>query len=180
MSDNENDNNAAATASDESHTDSADTETDSSQHPDTTSSTDAATPSETIDDRTAPDDADNDTSDDDTDLHQLMADLHATDDEATSTLQTEVEQLRAELRQVRTERTRDELAHRFGLPSVVADRLQGDTAEAMEADAKRIAEALQPRPTGLGRGGMDPTDSPLPDDPDQLADLLLDAPDTPF
>ncbi|WP_405944749.1 hypothetical protein [Streptomyces sp. NBC_00932] len=58
--------------------------------------------------------------------------------------------------------------HQYGLPDTVADRLQGETAVEIEADAKALAVHFGGS-AGLGRGGLDPTDRPEPVDPKKLA-----------
>lgn len=58
--------------------------------------------------------------------------------------------------------------HQYGLPDTVADRLRGDTAEEIEADAKALAVHFGTS-AGLGRGGLDPTDVPERADPQKLA-----------
>lgn len=58
--------------------------------------------------------------------------------------------------------------HQYGLPDDIADRLQGDTAEEIEADAKKLAAHFGTS-AALGRGGLDPTDEPEQVDPQKLA-----------
>src|SRR5690606_4046279 len=62
------------------------------------------------------------------------------------------------------ENARREAAEAAGLPLSFADRLQGETAEELLADAKAFAEALpKPAPaksTGPISGGLDPTEQP--------------------
>lgn len=52
----------------------------------------------------------------------------------------------SELRQTKRASTAAQIAARLGLPEALANRLQGETPEEMEADAKAILEAL-PKPT---------------------------------
>lgn len=63
---------------------------------------------------------------------------------------------------------RIKFGHQYGLPDDIADRLQGDTAEEIEADAKKLAAHFGTS-AGLGRGGLDPTDEPEEVDPRKLA-----------
>lgn len=64
----------------------------------------------------------------------------------------------AELQKARLENMRQRVATKVGLPSVLVDRLAGDTEEAIEADAKALLAAL-PKPaapninSGTGDGG---------------------------
>ncbi len=58
--------------------------------------------------------------------------------------------------------------HQYGLPDAIAERLQGDTPEEIEADAKALAQHFA-QPAGLGRGGLDPTEAPQKTDPAALA-----------
>lgn len=74
----------------------------------------------------------------------------------------------AELAQRRVEDQKREMARRMGLPEVLALRIQGETAEEMEADAKALLEGLPKtrlpsvQPTNPGEGsGPRQTDSQL-------------------
>ncbi|WP_411140254.1 hypothetical protein [Streptomyces sp. x-80] len=58
--------------------------------------------------------------------------------------------------------------HQYGLPEEFIDRLRGDTTEDIEADAKALSVHFAPS-AGLGRGGLDPTDTPAETDPRKLA-----------
>lgn len=57
----------------------------------------------------------------------------------------ELARLQAELKQRELNELRREIARKVGLPEALALRIAGETAEAMEADAKSILEAL-PKP----------------------------------
>lgn len=63
---------------------------------------------------------------------------------------------------------RIKFGHKYGLPDDITDRLQGETAEEIEADAKKLATHFGTS-AGLGRGGLDPTDEPEEVDPRKLA-----------
>lgn len=54
-----------------------------------------------------------------------------------------------------------EIAKKAGLSEALADRLQGATPEEMEADAKRLAEAMGPGPK-VGEGTNPPTGAKKP------------------
>lgn len=100
-------------------------------------------------------------------------------------LRAEIDNLRAQLQQrvdpeeskaaialVEAESARNvariRYGHQYGLPEAVADRLQGETPEEIEADAKALAVHFGVT-AGLGRGGLDPTDTPEETDPRKLA-----------
>ncbi|MFC4089349.1 hypothetical protein [Micromonospora sp. GCM10011541] len=58
-----------------------------------------------------------------------------------------------------------DVARKFSLPDDLAARLQGATAEELEADAKALQKyAVSPAPADL-RGGLDPSDEDEPFDP---------------
>ncbi|MER7905382.1 hypothetical protein ABTX84_19130 [Streptomyces sp. NPDC095614] len=79
-----------------------------------------------------------------------------------------------ELVRAESERTvaRIKYGHKYSLPEAVADRLQGDTAEEIEADAKALAVHFGGNSGGLGRGGLDPTDAPTELNPQKLAEQI--------
>ncbi|MFE7106635.1 hypothetical protein ACFU98_35345 [Streptomyces sp. NPDC057575] len=104
---------------------------------------------------------------------KLRAELAA----LTKQLETRVDPAEAaasiELVRAESERTvaRIKYGHQYGLPEEVADRLQGDTAEEIEADAKALAVHFGGT-GGLGRGGLDPTDPPVELNPQKLAEQI--------
>lgn len=57
-------------------------------------------------------------------------------------LQSAFEKAQAELKETKLRQLRQEIAIKVDLPLVFADRLHGETADELEADAKRILEAL--------------------------------------
>ncbi|MGW2089666.1 hypothetical protein [Streptomyces sp. NPDC001880] len=104
---------------------------------------------------------------------KLRAELAA----LTKQLETRVDpaEAAASIELVRAESARTvariKYGHQYGLPEAVADRLQGDTAEEIEADAKALAVHFGG--TGsLGRGGLDPTDTPVELNPQKLAEQI--------
>ena len=72
------------------------------------------------------------------------------------------------------EEIRAEIGEQYNLPAELVDRLGGDTAEEMEADARTLARYL-PAPGGEDRplfGGLDPYGPPsISSDPRALARL---------
>lgn len=60
-------------------------------------------------------------------------------------------------------------AYRYGVPEEHINRLQGATAEEIEADAKALGAAFGGGSPGLGRGGLDPTAGAAETDPKKLA-----------
>ncbi|MET7956327.1 hypothetical protein ABZT07_20465 [Streptomyces sp. NPDC005317] len=79
-----------------------------------------------------------------------------------------------ELVRAESERTvaRIKYGHQYGLPEAVSDRLQGETVEEIEADAKALAVHFGGNSGGLGRGGLDPTDAPTELNPQKLAEQI--------
>lgn len=60
----------------------------------------------------------------------------------TDRLKAEIEERDAKLRKLTIKAQQREIADRVGLPSIFANRIQGETPEDMEADAKLLLEAL--------------------------------------
>lgn len=87
-------------------------------------------------------------------------------------LRVDPEESRAAIALVEAESARQvariRYGHQYGLPEAVVERLRGDTAEEIETDAKALAVHFVPS-AGLGRGGLDPTDTPEKADPRKLA-----------
>lgn len=70
--------------------------------------------------------------------------------------QAELEATKAQARSLELSMLRKDIAARVGLPAVLVDRLQGETPETIEADAKKLLESL-PKPTV---SGVPPTPNP--------------------
>lgn len=60
-----------------------------------------------------------------------------------------------------TDSQRIEIAKNAGLPEALSSRLQGETKEELEADAKKLAEAMGPGPA-VGSGTNPPTGAKKP------------------
>jgi len=60
-------------------------------------------------------------------------------------LKAQYDKAQAELSRIQKNQQKREIAQKVGLPEALALRIQGDDEEAMEADAKKLAEAL-PKP----------------------------------
>lgn len=73
-------------------------------------------------------------------------------------LKAELDQAMAELKAKSTRAMQLEVAGRLGLPTVLADRLKGETPEEMEADAKAMLEALPKQRTAPNSGTTNPGD----------------------
>ncbi|MEU5306012.1 hypothetical protein ACH4YO_19245 [Streptomyces noursei] len=71
--------------------------------------------------------------------------------------------------ELETELHRERLARRYHLPDALAVRITGADDDAREADAKALAELFHNRADGMGRGGLDPSVTPAPRDPGELA-----------
>ncbi|MFB7643880.1 hypothetical protein ACFC0S_03210 [Streptomyces sp. NPDC056084] len=71
--------------------------------------------------------------------------------------------------ELETELQRERLGRTYSLPAVFAALIQGADDDAREAHAKALAEEFHKRPSGVGRGGLDPTDKPVSNDPAALA-----------
>jgi seryl-tRNA synthetase len=61
-------------------------------------------------------------------------------------LKKEAKDLQNQLKKLEVTTKRAEVARKVGLPDVLADRIQGETSEEMEADAKLIFDALPKGP----------------------------------
>jgi DNA repair exonuclease SbcCD ATPase subunit len=61
-------------------------------------------------------------------------------------LQAQLEKTQAELKAAQLSQLKRDVAARVELPLIFADRLQGETVEELEADAKKIMEALPKAP----------------------------------
>jgi hypothetical protein len=74
--------------------------------------------------------------------------------------QTAVAEVRAENERLEHEVLRERVARRFELPDDLAARLQGATAEELEADAKTLKKYATPAPSAPASlaGGLDPSD----------------------
>ncbi|MEU7200272.1 hypothetical protein [Streptomyces sp. NPDC045470] len=81
----------------------------------------------------------------------------------------EVAQIQARAEELEGELQRERLGRKYNLPDVFATLIQGQDDDAREAHAKALAEAFHKRPAGAGRGGLDPTDQPVANDPAALA-----------
>ncbi|AIA05409.1 hypothetical protein [Streptomyces noursei] len=71
--------------------------------------------------------------------------------------------------ELETELHRERLARRYSLPDALAARIAGADEDAREADAKALAALFHSRGDGIGRGGLDPSVTPTPSDPGELA-----------
>ncbi|WP_203791307.1 hypothetical protein [Paractinoplanes rishiriensis] len=83
-----------------------------------------------------------------------------------------VAEVKADNNRLEHELLRERVARRFELPDDLAARLQGKTAEELEADAKALQKYATPAPAAPGTlaGGLDPTDDgDTETDPRELA-----------
>ncbi|WP_283112318.1 hypothetical protein [Streptomyces halobius] len=71
--------------------------------------------------------------------------------------------------ELETELQRERLARKYSLPDALAARIFGADDDTREADAKALAELFHNRGDGVGRGGLDPSATPSPSDPGELA-----------
>jgi hypothetical protein len=101
------------------------------------------------------------------DYDQIKAELEATR-ASHAELKAENTALKADLadrdgklRDSETRAMKAEIAKAAGLPEGLADRLQGTTPEELEADAKRLAEAMGPGPA-VGAGTAPPVEAKRP------------------
>ncbi|QRX96144.1 hypothetical protein [Streptomyces noursei] len=68
--------------------------------------------------------------------------------------------------ELETELHRERMARRYHLPDALAVRIAGADEDAGEADAETLAELFRSRGHGVGRGGLDPSVTPVPSDPE--------------
>ena len=101
---------------------------------------------------------------------KLRSEITALQEQLKSRVDPEESKAAIALVEAERDRTvaRIKFGHQYGLPDDIADRLQGETAEEVEADAKKLAAHFGTS-AGLGRGGLDPTDEPEQVDPQKLA-----------
>lgn len=104
-------------------------------------------------------------------LDQLTAKLSAFDSVLNKVTEMEqlIQQERTARKQAELQSVRTSIAAQFGLPAELAARLQGDTPDAIRADAELLSKAL-PKPTTLPR--MSPGASGTPDDNRDLVDKI--------
>ena len=68
------------------------------------------------------------------------------------------QELEAKVRQLEISRLQHDIAAKVGLPSVLADRLKGETPEELEADAKLLLEAQPKQKAAPNLGATNPGD----------------------
>lgn len=66
------------------------------------------------------------------------------------------QELEAKVRQLEISRLQHDIAAKVGLPSVLADRLKGETPEELEADAKLLLEAQPKQKAAPNTGATNP------------------------
>jgi len=84
-------------------------------------------------------------------------------------MQSQFEQAQAELRALKQAELRRQVAAKVELPAVFADRLQGETPEELEADAKKILEALPKAPKTPSLSATNPGSGASPRETDAQA-----------
>jgi predicted RNase H-like HicB family nuclease len=72
-------------------------------------------------------------------------------------VQKEADELKAQLKKAQLDRMRYDAAQKIGIPAALAARLQGETPEELEADAKAILELLPKQPTKPNMPNLSPT-----------------------
>ena len=83
-----------------------------------------------------------------------------------------VEAERRRAQELEVELSKVRLGAEFQLPTDIAARIQGDTQEEREQDAKRLADLIRKAAASeirVGRGGVDPSAEATPTDPAALA-----------
>ena len=86
-----------------------------------------------------------------------------------------VEAERRRAQELEVELSKVRLGAEFQLPTDIAARIQGDTQEEREQDAKRLAELIRKAAASeirVGRGGVDPSAEATPTDPAALASRI--------
>jgi len=82
----------------------------------------------------------------------------------TERLQAELEQAQAELKRSQLDVMKRQAASKAGLPDAFASRLQGETLEELEADAKVILEALPKPKAAPNSGATNPGENGKPEE----------------
>ena len=101
------------------------------------------------------------------DYDQIKSDLEATRaahaelKAENTTLKADLAERDGKLKDSEMKAQKAEIAKKAGLSEALADRLQGSTPEEMEADAKRLAEAMGPGPK-VGDGTNPPNGAKKP------------------
>jgi len=87
-------------------------------------------------------------------IEKKLAELQAADEQRKEAQLSELEkankraaELEAKLKTTELREMRGRIGAEYKLPAEIAERLQGDTDEAMKADAKKLADALPKQPT---------------------------------
>lgn len=86
-----------------------------------------------------------------------------------------VEAERRRAQELEVELSKVRLGAEFQLPTDIAARIQGDTQEEREQDAKRLADLIRKAAASeirVGRGGVDPSAEATPTDPAALASRI--------
>jgi len=95
--------------------------------------------------------------------------------EAEEKIASAVEAERRRAQELEVELSKVRLGAEFQLPTDIAARIQGDTQEEREQDAKRLAELIRKAAASeirVGRGGVDPSAEATPTDPAALASRI--------
>lgn len=82
-------------------------------------------------------------------LHKKLDKFEAEEEERKRAAMSETDKIKADLlaaqtkaRELETKQAQRDIAEKVGLPSAFADRIKGETPEAMEADAKALLDAM--------------------------------------
>lgn len=95
--------------------------------------------------------------------------------EAEEKVTSAVEAERRRAQELEVELSKVRLGAEFQLPTDIAARIQGDTQEEREQDAKRLADLIRKAAASeirVGRGGVDPSAEATPTDPAALASRI--------
>ena len=95
--------------------------------------------------------------------------------EAEEKIASAVEAERRRAQELEVELSKARLGAEFQLPTDIAARIQGDTQEEREQDAKRLADLIRKAAASeirVGRGGVDPSAEATPTDPAALASRI--------
>ncbi|WP_231156506.1 hypothetical protein [Streptomyces sp. CNZ748] len=88
----------------------------------------------------------------------VSAELEAARAEA-ETMRTALDAAKARAKAAELALERERVGRRHGLPDELVPFLRGETAEALEAEAKTLAKYAAGTRSGLGTGGLDPNDT---------------------
>ncbi|MFD9473362.1 hypothetical protein [Streptomyces goshikiensis] len=91
-------------------------------------------------------------------LEQVSMSLRTSED-LRQQINAQLDDVEARVKTAETALERERAARRYGLPDDLMGFLRGESAEELAAEAATLAKYASARGSGLGEGGLDPSDS---------------------